>query len=171
MNDTIWQQIAATSWVVFIAFGLIAYRGYLITKPKIVPVRQLATSVLLFASTSIVSLYLFTQFNLLTTKWWGVLMLCGLAGGWIYYWRLNIICFREERNLMIPGSWLNSLILMGSTAIIYLTNSQQIPTDPDALMAGSYSDYIITFYGLSTGFVMGRFLYAMYLVRKTIPAH
>lgn len=171
MNDTIWQQVAATSWWVFAAFGLITYRGYLITRPRIVPVRQLAASVILFVLTSIVSLYLFTQFNLLTTKWWGILMLCGLAGGWLYYWRLNIICFREERNLMIPGSWLNPLILIGSAVIIYLTNSPQIPADPDALMAGSYSAYIITFYSLSTGFVMGRFLYAMYLVKKTIPAH
>lgn len=170
MNDTIWQQIAATSWWMIVACGLIAYFSYLTTKPKIISLKQLALSVILFIITSIIAIYFFAEFNMTTIPWLSLMMMSGIICGWLYYWRLNITCRHDEPTLMVPGSWLNFLILISTSVIIYLNNIR-IPTDPYTLIAGGYAASIITGYGFATGFVIGRFFYGMYLIRKTAPAH
>lgn len=170
MNDTIWQQIAATSWWTMVVFGLITYRSYQTTKPKIIPLAQLATAAIMFITASMCCVYLFAQLNKTTITWFSFMMLSGTIAGGLYYWRLNIICLHEEAKLLIPGSWLNPLLLVVLSTIIYLTDTP-LPTNPDALMAKAYSATVTTFYGLVTGFVLGRFFYGMYLFRKTAPAH
>ncbi|HTM64329.1 MAG TPA: hypothetical protein VL360_07485 [Gammaproteobacteria bacterium] len=171
MNHSIWQTIASTSWTVVLVFYLLIYFGYRSSKPKTILLQQLHILLIITLMISAVSFYSLILLNSVTLVSWMIMFILGAGFGWQYYLRLNIKPDTNTKGaILVPGSWITMAVVLIVIAARYYFKYEITP-DTAMLKTPTHSFMLAVFYGLISGSVFGRTMYAGRVLKQTSPAH
>jgi hypothetical protein len=159
MHDSIWQTIASTSWWVLALFFYLMYVSYAATKPKSIPVRSFYLTPPLFIMGTIAGMITLLQTNATNLACWAVMLVMGYGLGWLQFNIMKVKANEDGKLLLIPGTKsMFFFVLLGFALKIYL--GYEISFNLDLFKTPSYSLAIMIMYGLFTGLLLGRMMYA-----------
>lgn len=161
MTDSIWQTIAATPWWIYPLYAYILWIGLMTTKARVVSVRMLSIAPFFFVFLSMMTLFmmLHTITWAYLSIWIGALFL-GTGLGYLHLTVCRIRMDKHSSSLYLPGTWVLFIIFL----ILFLCKvffKRPLTFDIQLLMNPKYATFLIFFYGLITGLLIGRLGYAL----------
>lgn len=159
MTISIWEKIAETPWWIYVLYISLIYIGFLGTKARIIPIKQLFILPGMFLILSFCSMYLM-HLTLFALMCWIATIVLGMGLGWLQFRIFKIKAVKDEAKLYVPGTWSLLVIIL----IIFATKyyyGYELETNPQQLLSPKFAAILALIYGFFTGLSIGRASYAM----------
>lgn len=160
MTPTIWSRIAETPWWVYLIYLYIFLLGVTASKPRLVSFNQITFFPIVFLLFSIFLFVKFSEPSLHNLFYWIAPASLGIFLGWFHF-RIHRITFLDtEKKFLIPGSW-NMLIIIIGVLIAKYGFGYAFENLPAYLQKAKHQTFLIASYGMMTGLLFGRAVYAI----------
>lgn len=151
------STIPMWAYVFVLALVLISIQA---SKPKIISIKVLLYSPLFFFIFSFCVIYFFLPLDKYNMSAWFTCCTLGALLGWIQFRDLKIKAIRGTKSLYMPGSWYVLMVIIGLLCAKVYASLHYNHFDPNLLRTPKYAFAIISIYGLMTGLILGRIMFA-----------
>lgn len=129
-------------------------------KPKMVSIKILIYSPILFFIFSFLVIYYFLPLDKYNISAWITCCILGAMLGWIHFRDLNIKGIRNTKSIFMPGSWFVLGVIVTLLCLKLYLRMRFSNINPKLLQTPEYAFPIISVYGFTTGLILGRISFA-----------
>ena len=167
MVDIIWQALKHTPPWVYVLFIYLMYRGFRVTRTRVMHIGKLFIMPTLFFILSIEMFITSMEQNTFTVGLLVAAMCFGALLGWVRVFRSDIKVDNKKKKLQLPGSW-NTLIIILLVFFSKYYFSYQLSLDPHKIEQTGFEYAMLAVTGICAGMLIGRLANFVYRL-KTDP--